>query len=144
MMNKTFLAAFCVAFGVATCCVRAQAAAEVRFSNETIPPDGTVQFKLSLTEPRPIMTGTKAFSTSRAMVDAVYGTALFSLAGDAFGVASYQDGQFLIQFLSPLSSYGTFVDYPILAVAAHVAADVTAGTQSPITLGTNSFGVNNL
>ena len=151
-MTKAFLMMFCVAGAIATAAsepwtTEAEApatGAEVRFSNETIPPNGTVQFKLSLTEPRPIMTGTKTFAASRSMVDAVYGTALFSPAGDAFGVATYQNGQFSIQFLSPLSSYGPFVDYPILTVAAHVSPNVTPGTTSPITIGAGSFGVNSL
>ena len=112
---------------------------EIKVPNETTPPGGTVQFKFQLTEPRPIMTGTKSVSFDESAFDNFFGVAVSSPLGDAFGVASYRQGQFAIQYLSPLGSFGTVVDYPILTVAAHVRSDAPVGATSLINLGSGSF-----
>ena len=58
---------------------------EIKVANETIPPGGTVQLKVLLTEPRPIMTGTKSFDMDEGTFDGFYGISLNSPGGDTFG-----------------------------------------------------------
>lgn len=112
--------------------------AEVHVADETIPPGGTVQLKFSLTEPRPIMIGASVSALDTVAVDALFGVSLYSPAGDVFGVARYQDGQFNVNYISPLGRFGTFVDYPILTITAHVRQDAIAGYQSRISLAAGS------
>ena len=112
---------------------------EIKVGNETIPPGGTVQFKVSLTEPRPIMSGTKSFAMDEGSFDGFYGVSVSSPLGDAFGVASYRNGQFSIRYLSPLGSFGTVLDYPMLTMAGHVRSDVPLGTTSLVSIGANAF-----
>lgn len=112
---------------------------EIKVFNETIPPGGTVQFKVSLTEPRPIMTGTKSFAMDDWAYDGFYGVSVSSPLGDAFGVASYARGQFSIRYLSPLGSFGTALEYPMITMAAHVRSDAPLGAQSLVSIGANSF-----
>lgn len=112
---------------------------ELKVSDETIPPGATVQLKILLTEPRPIMTGTGSFAMDERAFDSFYGISLNSPGGDTFGVASYGKGQFSIAYVSPLGTFGTVVDYPILTVAARVSASALPGSRSLITLGAGSF-----
>ena len=112
---------------------------ELKVSDETIPPAATVQLKVLLTEPRPIMTGTGSFAMDERAFDAFYGISLNSPGGDTFGVASYGKGQFSIAYVSPLGTFGTVTDYPILTVAARVSPSALPGARSMITLGAGSF-----
>ncbi len=112
--------------------------AEIRIRNETIPPDGTVQLKFVLTEPKPIMMGSKAFGLDAGMFDDVFGIALSSPGGDAFGIATYGNAQVQVQFMSPLGTLGTAADYPILTVAAHVRQDAARGATTSISLAPGS------
>ena len=112
---------------------------ELKVSDETIPPGATIQLKMLLTEPRPIMTGTGSFAMDERAFDAFYGISLNSPGGDTFGVASYGKGQFSIAYVSPLGTFGTVVDYPILTVAARVSPSALPGARSLITLGAGSF-----
>jgi hypothetical protein len=110
--------------------------AEVRVFNETIPAGGTVQIKLGLTNPRPIMGGSGDFYSSDLM-DAFFGIAVFSPAGDAFGVAGVSNGKVSIHVVSPLASMGTS-DYPFVTIAGHVRGDAAAGSTMPLSV-TGSF-----
>src|SRR3954454_5336236 len=64
--------------------------AEIRIESEQIPAGGTVQLKFGLTEPKPILTGTKAFGMGSLRV---LGISVSSTAGDAFGVGQISNGQ---------------------------------------------------
>ena len=112
---------------------------EIKVADETVPPGGTVQLKFSLTEPRPIMTGTKSFAYDDWAFDGFFGVAVSSPLGDAFGVASYGNGGFGVRYLSPSADYGTVVDYPILTIAAHIRPTAPLGAKSLVTLGAGSF-----
>ena len=141
-MNRTVLIASLTAIaGMIGSSAYAQTAplpAEVRVADETIPPGGTAQLKFSLTEPRPIMIGTSVAALDTATVGGLFGVSLNSPAGDVFGVARYRDGQFTVNYISPLSAFGTFVDYPILTITTHVREDAIPGYQSSISLGDGS------
>lgn len=116
--------------------------AEVRVLDEKQPAGGTVQLKLSLTEPKPISSGTKGIALDQFVFDEVFGIALWSPLGDAFGVARVQNGQLQVRSLSPLGSYGTVVDYPFLTIAAHIRNDAIAGLTFPLSLDASSSFTN--
>jgi hypothetical protein len=109
--------------------------AEINVLDEIIPPGGTAQLKFILTEPRPIMTGTQGFALDGNVFDDVFGIAVFSPAGDAFGVAKYEKNQLSVQYLSPLGSYSAILDYPILTVATHVRSTAVPGMQTSVQMG---------
>ncbi|MBI4908962.1 MAG: hypothetical protein HY820_35405 [Acidobacteria bacterium] len=120
--------------------------AEIHVDDETVPAGGTVQLKFSLTEPRPIMTGTQAFDWDTSAMDQLFGVSLYSPAGDAYGVARYSGGRFAVKHISPQGSFGTVVDYPVLTVTSHVRPDAQRGWQSRVILGadsifTDAFGI---
>ncbi|QOY88150.1 hypothetical protein [Paludibaculum fermentans] len=117
---------------------------EVRVLDETQPAGGTVQLKLSLTEPKPISSGTKRMALDPFAFDAVFGISLWSPLGDVFGVAHVDGGQLAVNSMSPLSSLGTVVDYPILTVAAHIRPDAAAGMTVPLSLDPGSTFVDAL
>lgn len=117
---------------------------EIRVLDETQPAGGTVQLKLSLTEPKPISSGTKQLALDSFAFDDVFGISLWSPLGDVFGVARVNAGKVAVNSLSPLGSFGTVVDYPILTVAAHIRADAVTGMTVPLSLDPGSTFVDAL
>jgi hypothetical protein len=109
-------------------------ATELRFGNEMIPAGGTVQAKLALTNPRPIMGGGGSFNRSLGLMDEVFGISIFSPAGDAYGVAQLVNGSVAITVASPLASLGTNLDYPFLTIAGHVNDTAALGATMPLDL----------
>lgn len=117
---------------------------EIRVLDETQPAGGTVQLKVSLTEPKPISSGTKRLVLDPFAVDEIFGISLWSPLGDVFGVARVADGNLSVNAISPLGSFGTVVDYPILTVAAHIRTDAIAGMTFPLSLDPSSSFVDSL
>ena len=117
---------------------------EVRIFDETQPAGGTVQLKLALTEPKPISSGTKLLALDPFAVDDIFGISLWSPAGDVFGVARVVDGKLTVYSISPLVSFGTAADYPILTVAVHVRSDAITGQASALALDAGSTFTNSL
>ena len=101
-------------------------------SREIAPPGGVAQLKVFMTEPKPISTGSTSFSFDA--YDAILGIAVMSPANDTFGVALVRGTDIGLSLISTTSSYGTWVDYPILTVVGHVPATVPAGTKFPLAL----------
>lgn len=99
-------------------------------SKETAPPGGMAQLKVFITEPKPISTGSTAFSFDA--YDAIVGIAVMSPAQDTFGVALVRGTTIGISVRSTGSSYGTWVDYPILTIVGHVPSAVPVGTKFPL------------
>ncbi len=113
---------------------------ELRVGDETVPPGGLVQLKMSLTDPRPISTG----KTTLNLLDPnffgdVFGVALFSSTGDVAGAALVQGGQVSARFTSGRGTFGTELDYPIMTVVVQ-AKPVAIGTKTTVTINpTGSF-----
>jgi hypothetical protein len=101
-------------------------------SRETAPPGGIAQMKVFVTEPKPISTG-GAFMTFDAYADVV-GIALMNPNQDVAGVALVRGTDVSLAFTSPSATFGTSVDYPVLAVAGHVPADAPIGAYYPLTI----------
>ena len=99
-------------------------------SKETAPPGGMAQLKIFITEPKPISTGSTSFSFDA--YDEIVGIAVMSPAQDTFGVALVRGTNIGISVRSIGSSYGTWVDYPILTIVGHVPAVTPIGTKFPL------------
>src|SRR4051812_6081746 len=78
-------------------------------SEEKAPPGGIAQVKISVTEPKPISTG--SMFTSFAGFDAFAGIAVMSPANDTYGVAQIRGSQIRFAVLSTTGSFGTEPDY---------------------------------
>jgi uncharacterized protein (TIGR03437 family) len=113
-------------------CVMAQTAIEPRITSETLPAGGTIQLKLGLTSPNPIIVG--HFEMSDFSFDRFDGVALFSPQGDAYGVVIRQGTRFVGNFSSPLGGLGTQLDYPFFVVAASIPTGLPAGRQIPLNI----------
>lgn len=113
-------------------CVMAQTAIEPRITSETLPSGGTIQIKLGLTSPNPIIVG--HFEMSDFSFDRFDGVSLFSPQGDAYGVVVRQGTRFIGNFSSPLGGMGTQLDYPFFVVAASIPSGLPAGRQIPLTI----------
>src|SRR5215471_20771208 len=107
----------------------------------TVPPGGLLQMQVFVTEPNPILKGKQGarYSTSRAAVlspfaaapPAVLGSirdgALYSPGGDVSGVAVGKTGGTQVYFTSPLTSFGTIIDTPVMTIAIPVSKNATVG-----------------
>lgn len=119
------------------CCLLAQktfTGYEVRISEETAPPGGVAQVKLTLTDPEPIITGSSRFEFDSFLVDSVLGISVHSPAGDAIGTATYANGRLSFHLNSPLASMGTAFEYPFLTIAVAIRRDARIGATSTLTL----------
>ena len=122
------------------------AGVELKILDEIVPPGGMLQMKVSVTEPKPILKGRQgarflqSFSAPQgaALFNQIQGIALFSKVGDASAVAVLGSGDVQFYFNSPLSSFGTGVDYPVMVVDIPVAADAVAGQTADLTLDTST------
>lgn len=119
---------------------------EIRILSEIQPAGGTVQIKFSLTEPRPISTGSTSTFLDEGTFDSVFGVELFSAAGDVYGTAVVRGTALQVNYVSPNATFGTSLDYPILTIAAHVRDSAAKGNITQ--LGTNitlagSYGLQN-
>ena len=99
-----------------------------------------MQIKPDFTSPHPITTGGTGFDMDAAF-ESVEGVSIFSPAADAYGIAIVQNGRFRGNFVSPLASLGTQLDYPYLVVASKIRSGLTPGAHIPINFnGVTFFG----
>jgi len=111
----------------------------LKVMNEKVPPGGMLQLKLSVTEPKPILKGNQRVRYASAFLGPVRGIHLFSPAGDVIGVAVLENGDAQVYFSSPLNSFGTNLDYPVLTIAMPVLPSATVGKKVNLVLdGVNS------
>ncbi len=106
-------------------------------SNETAPPGATTQVKISVTEPKPILTGGGSLSFSA--FDSVFGIAIIAPGGDTFGVALERGTNVALSVLSPSSSFGMNIDYPILTIAGRVPATAPIGAKFVLPIDAAAF-----
>jgi len=120
------------------CAAQTAATFEVRVGDETVPPGGLVQLKMSLTDPRPISIG-KVFMDAldpNFFAD-VSGVALFSSSADVAGAALVQGGpqglQVSARFTSGHGTFGTDPDYPLMTIVVGTKP-VAVGTKTVVTI----------
>ncbi len=111
----------------------------LKILNEKVPAGGMLQLKLTVTEPKPILKGNQRLNFSSSFLGAPAGIHLDSPKGDVSGVMVMGNGTSQMFFSSPLSSFGTNLDYPILTMAMPVLSTATAGKKVTLALdGVNS------
>lgn len=102
--------------------------------NETVPPGGFVQMKVSVTEPAPIIIGMAGVKTSLA----VQGL-LLPGAPDSAGVGVIGAGNSLaVRITSPAGTLGMSTAAPALVVTMAVPATASPGTAFPLNLDPNA------
>lgn len=106
----------------------------LRIADERVPAGGMLQVKVFTTEPKPITKGRQKVSFASPLLGSSVGINLFSPAGDVSGVAvsSNKTQKFFIN--SPLSSFGTNIDYPLMTLAIPVLATALPGQQATLKL----------
>jgi hypothetical protein len=136
-------------------------------ANATVPPGGLLQVQVSLTEPKPILKGRQAVSfaaspvraaalaaplafTGSAAADAaaaassgsafagVRDVALFSPDGTASGVAVLASSGLQFFFRSPLTTFGTSTDAPVMTISMPVKPTAQHGEVTYLNLDPNS------
>jgi hypothetical protein len=123
------------------------AGVSMKIGNETEPPNGVVQMKVFITEPKPISTGGTKLAMDEGAIDDIWGIALYSTAGDASGAAVVRGSAIQLSYSSPSGTFGMDPDYPVISVAAHVRADAPIGYKATLNLDaagawfTDPFGV---
>ena len=108
--------------------------AEIRVSNEIVPPGGMAQIKVSLTSPKPIITGNMTADLSDLFLDSIDGIAMFSSTGDVVGAATVQGRKINARFTSPNGTFGSVTDYPILTIAVRLSKFVVPGQKFAVAL----------
>jgi len=120
----------------------------------TVPPGGMLQMQVFVTEPNPILKGKQGvkFAAVRAalaaplataavpapLLGAIRDAALFSAAGDVSGVAVGKSGGTQVFFTSPLSSFGTTSDTPVMTIQVPVSSAAAIGQTDDLTLDPNN------
>jgi len=105
--------------------------------NASAPPGGTMQLTVSLTEPKPISTGSALISLDTAVLGPVMGVALYGPGGalsDAAGAAVVNGNAITVRTISPSSDFGLSTSVPILAVTIGVSPDALPGAQAKLVL----------
>lgn len=111
----------------------------LKILNEKVSPGGMLQMKLTVTEPKPILKGNQRLNFSSTFLGAPAGIHLDSPKGDVSGVMVVGNGTSQMFFSSPLSSFGTNLDYPILTMAMPVLSTAVVGKKVTLALdGVNS------
>ncbi len=112
--------------------------AEIRISNEIAPPGGMAQIKVSLTSPKPIITGNMTADLSDFMFDSIDGIAMFSSTGDVVGAATVNGRKINARFTSPNGTFGSVTDYPILTIAVTLSKFAVPGQKVTVALDPNA------
>ncbi len=134
-------------------------------NSPTVPKGGTLQMQVFVTEPNPILKGKQGVGTGCGAVaaatallrcaaaasngtslattltlNAIRSAAIFSPAGDVSGVAVLSNAGPQIYFSSPLSTFGTTIDTPVMTLEYPVASTAKLGQTVNLTLDpTNSL-----
>jgi hypothetical protein len=109
----------------------------LKILNTSSPPGGTMQIAVTVTEPKPISTGSAVLTLNTAVLGPVMGVALYGPAGaqsDAAGAAVVSGNTLRVRTVSPSSAFGTSTAVPILAVTMGVRADALPGAQATLLL----------
>jgi len=143
ILAMAILAAFPVSYAVAASSDAAPAFAGVSLSvaSPTVPPSGLLQMQVFVTEPNPILKGKQRMamvsSPPAAPLGPIRDAALFSPAGDVSGVAVGRSGSTQVFFSSPLTSFGTTIDTPVMAIAMPLTTSATVGQTVNLNLDPN-------
>jgi IPT/TIG domain len=158
--NRVFRFTTVITLGLAASFSAAQEPVEAPFNgvslsvqSPTVPPGGTLQVQVFVTEPNPILKGRQGMklgSARSALVPAalipnagvapaailasIRDAAVYSPTGDADGIAVGKNGSTQLFFNSPLTTFGTELDTPVMTIAVPVTAGAKVGQTVPLTL----------
>jgi hypothetical protein len=113
------------------------AGVSLKVLNASAPSGGTMQLAVSLTEPKPISTGSAVISLDGAVLGPVMGVALYGPDGplsDAAGAAVVSGNGLVVRTVSPSTDFGLSTTVPILAVTIGVSPNALPGAQSKLVL----------
>jgi hypothetical protein len=105
--------------------------------NASSPPGGVMQLNVTLTEPKPIATGSALLSVNTAVLGPVMGVAVYGPGGaqsDAAGTAVVAGNTVTVRTVSPSSAFGTSIADPIVSVTMRVRPDTLPGAESKLLL----------
>lgn len=105
----------------------ANPALTLQVSNETAPPGGYAQFKISLTTPTLISSGSVTMNFDPTIFGNIASVAAFSATGDQAGYASLNGTQVTAYFSAPTSSLGQLPEMPVFAVTVPILATAKIG-----------------
>jgi hypothetical protein len=115
----------------------------------TVPPGGTLQVQVFVTEPNPILKGRQGMKLGSvraaalssdatlapaAILGSIRDAAVYSPTGDADGIAVGKNGSTQLFFNSPLTTFGTELDTPVMTIAVPVTTGAKVGQTVPLTL----------
>lgn len=112
-------------------------------ASPTVPPGGLLQMQVFVTEPKPILKGRQGVKSGAALaalgspLGTVRDAAIFSSGGDVSGVAVLGSAATRFFFSSPLGTFGTNDDIPVITLARPVRASATPGQIENLTLDAN-------
>src|SRR5581483_8805282 len=86
----------------------------LEIADQSVPPGGTLQVQVLVTEPKQIKKGRQGMQFSGPQLSSLTGGSLFSPAGDVSGVAVDSNGNTEVNVSSPLSSFGNTLDIPVM------------------------------
>ncbi len=106
----------------------------LQVSSETAPPGGYAQFKISLTAPALVTSGSVTMDFDPAIFGNIASVAAFSATGDQSGYATPQGLHVLASFTSLSASFGQLPGLPIFVVTVPVLSTAKIGATSSITV----------
>jgi hypothetical protein len=116
-------------------------------ASPTVPAGGLLQMQIFMTEPKPILKGKQGVHSQQSqalgfegegktssLLGALRDAAIFSPSGDVSGVAVTNSSGTQFFFTSPLASFGTSTDTPVITLAYAVNTKATVGQTADLTL----------
>ena len=124
-------------------------------ASPTVPPGGILQMQVFVTEPNPILKGKQGVKLAAVkaaglsplgtpaaipapLLGSIRDAALFSPSGDVSGVAVGKTGGTQVFFTSPLTSFGTTIDTPVMTFGIPVSSAAAIGQTTNLTLDPNN------
>lgn len=130
-MNVRFVAIVLISTA-ASLVAQPRASLSLKVLDGSAPPGQIVQIQIKNTEPVPIFGGRGSYESD--FFSSYEGFAVYSPRGDASGTAVLQGNKVKLSALSPRGDFGTGTDYPIITIAARIAANRPVGSSTVISL----------
>lgn len=116
----------------------AQTTIEPRIASQTAASGGLTQIKVDITSPRPISEGTVNIVLDSSL-ESLDNIAMFSPAGDTYGMVLQLGPQFVGTFYSPSLSLGTATEYPLMVVDAKLRTGIPESTAIPVNFASSTY-----
>lgn len=111
---------------------------DLRLSSENAPPGATLQLKLFLATPRPILNANLTISLDPAFFGDIQSVAVFSAAGDAAGQATVQGRTATLEFSSVSGGIGRLSALPVAVVNVPLLPTLRPGASVTVAASASS------